>query len=108
MITNGLFIIESTIGKDTSMNGSNILLVIGILGVAWYAVSSMLICNALQKRGFKLNFILLRLFIIKYASQYKEITTAETGKTGPLFYHWIISINVVLLMAILIVLFKFG
>jgi hypothetical protein len=84
----------------------SVLLGIAILAVAWYVVTSMLICNALDKRGIKVNFLLMRMFIIKYASQYKEITRTETGKTGPLFYHWIISINIALVAVVIILLLK--
>ena len=83
-------------------------LIIGLFAMVWYVVTSLLIYKELQKRGVKMNFLLLRMFIIKYASHYKEITRKETGKTGPLFYHWIISINIALLMMLLIILFRFG
>jgi hypothetical protein len=35
-----------------------------------------------------------------YANRYKKITLEETGKTGSLFYHWIISINTALVFAV--------
>jgi hypothetical protein len=37
--------------------------------------------------------------IIPYANKYREITKKETGKVSSLFYHWVISINVVLVFA---------
>jgi hypothetical protein len=52
------------------------------------------------------SFLFLRILIPKYASQYKEITLKETGKVGPLFYHWIISINIALISVILILLIR--
>ena len=42
------------------------------------------------------SFLWLRFFAPKYASQYKRLTTKETGRTGPLFYHWLVSINAAL------------
>jgi hypothetical protein len=35
-----------------------------------------------------------------YAHRYKKITLNETGKVGPLFYHWVIAINTALVLAI--------
>jgi hypothetical protein len=77
-----------------------------ILGVAviWYVTTTMLIYDALRKRDFNVNFLLLRLLAPKYASQYREITRKETGRTGPLFFHWIFSINTALVAAIVIIL----
>jgi hypothetical protein len=56
----------------------------------------MLIVNEVSKRGVKINFFLLRLLIIKYAEQYKQMTRQETGRVGALFYYWIASINLAL------------
>ena len=83
-----------------------IFLIVGLLAVAWYVVTSIMICGALQKRGIKINYLMLRMLTIKYASQYKEITLKETGNVGPLFYHWIISINIALVFFILYVLIR--
>ena len=81
-----------------------ILVVIGLIAVIWYVVATLLIYEALRKRGFPVNFLFLRLFAIQYANQYKEATRDETGKVGPLFYHWVISINLALVVLILLVL----
>jgi hypothetical protein len=74
---------------------------LAIAAVAIYVVFSMLIVHELQKRNVKINFFLLRLFLLKYANQYKEMTQRETGKVGTLFYGWIVSINAALIFAIL-------
>ena len=74
------------------------------LGVTWHLVVTMMIYEALRKRGLKVSFILLRLLAPKYASQYRDITRKETGKTGPLFYHWVVSINTAWVAAILLIL----
>jgi len=74
------------------------------LAVTWHIVVTMMIYDALRKRDLKVSFILLRLLAPKYASQYREITRKETGKTGPLFYHWVVSINTAWVAAILLIL----
>ena len=73
------------------------------IAVIWHVVATMMIYEALRKRGLKVSFILLRLLAPKYASQYREITRKETGRTGPLFYHWIVSINTALAAVVLFI-----
>ena len=41
-----------------------------------------------------------------YAHRYKKITLEETGKVGPLFYHWVIAINTALVLAIAAIISK--
>jgi hypothetical protein len=86
------------------MNFSNLLIVIGIIAVIWYVTTTIIIYENLRKRNIKVCFLLLRFLAPHYANQYKEITFNETGKIGPLFYHWIISINTALAVAILFIL----
>lgn len=75
---------------------SNVLLGIGFAGLAWSIVSALVITDALQKRGIKINWIFLRIMIIKYIGQYRDVTRKETGRTGPWFYSYIIAVNVAL------------
>jgi len=67
-----------------------------------FVITTIRIYHFLKERGEDVNFLLLRLKMISYAERYKQITRSETGKTGPLFYHWIISINMALLLFILL------
>ena len=60
-----------------------------------------MIVHQLSKRGVKINFFLLRVYLIKYIHQYKQLTLKETGKIGPLYYPCILSINLALLLAII-------
>ena len=62
---------------------------------------SIMIAYQLEKRGININFLLLRIFILKYLGQYREVTRKETGKTGLLFPAWIISINLAFVFVIL-------
>lgn len=75
-------------------------LIAALVFVAFYVVFSMMIVHALSKRGVKINFLLLRLFLIEYISQYKEITMKETGKPGPLYYPCVGSVFLALVLAI--------
>ncbi|MBN1558625.1 hypothetical protein JW998_00130 [candidate division KSB1 bacterium] len=83
------------------MNLSTIFFVLAFTAIAVYIVTSMKIVSELQKRGIKINFFLLRLYLIKYAQQYKEITRQETGRIGSLYYLHIISVNTALVGAVI-------
>jgi hypothetical protein len=83
------------------MNVSDILLVVAIVSALWGVASAVLIAEALRKRGVKINWVFLRFLILsKYLGQYRDITRQETGRTGPLFYSYIIAMNLALVLAI--------
>jgi len=81
------------------MNITIFIVVIAVIALIWYVVSSIMIYNELKKRNVRVNFIFIRFMIIPYANKYREITKKESGKVGSLFYHWVISINVTLVFA---------
>ena len=88
------------------MNPATLLIAIGLIGIIWYVVSTIRIYAYLSDRGINLNFLFLNILILKYASQYKELTLKETGRIGPLYYHWIIPINIALVCAIILLVIK--
>jgi hypothetical protein len=79
---------------------ANVLLIAALVFVGLYVIFAMMIVGELSKRGIKINYFLLRLLIIKYISQYKQITLKETGKVGPLYYPCIASVSLALVLAI--------
>jgi len=76
------------------------LLILALVFGGLFVIFSMMIVRDLSKRGVKINFVLLRLYLIKYISQYKQITLKETGKIGPLYYPCIVSVILALVLAI--------
>ena len=80
---------------------ANALLASAIAFVIFFVVFSMMIVHELSKRGVRINFFLLRLYIIKYIHQYRRITKEETGRVGPLYYPCIGSVNLALICAVL-------
>jgi len=64
------------------------------------AVATILVVRELQKRHIKTNFLLIRLYIFKYLSQYKTVTIEEEGTPGSLYHVWISSIILMGLCAI--------
>ena len=79
---------------------SNLFFVLAIICAVSGVVSSIVIASLLSKRGIKINYPFIRVLIIKYVHQYRKITQQETGKPGPWFYSFVISMNLALIFAI--------
>ena len=45
--------------------------------------------------------------ILKYLSQYRRVTLEETGQVGSLFYHYVIPLNIALVLMIILVVLMF-
>lgn len=83
------------------MNAFIAFISLALAAVAINIVFSMFIVRELQKRNVKVSFFFLKLYLPKYAHQYKQITLQETGQVGLLFYGWLVSINAALVFAII-------
>lgn len=77
----------------------------GLCGV-WNGIAGGMIYFDLRGRGEKVNFFLLRMMAPWYAYRYRRITREETGRTGSLFYHWVVSINSALVFAVVAIVLK--
>ena len=75
---------------------------LGVLCAIWGVVAALLIARDLEKRGESVNYIWLRLLIIKYLGRYAKITQEETGQVGPLFYHYVVPLNVALVLFVVL------
>ena len=49
-----------------------------------------------------MSVVWLRLMILKYLHEYSKITREETGRVGPLFYHYVVPLNVALVVVIVL------
>jgi hypothetical protein len=67
----------------------------------WAIVSILLVTRFLDVRGVPTPFPLIGLFAFRNLRRYREITRRETGKTGPLFASYIISINAALILVVI-------
>jgi len=83
------------------MTPSNTFLVLAVLGLAWGIANMIRITAWLQRRGVKINDLFLRVLIIRYVHQYREMSRAEFGQVGPLFYNYVIAMNVALVCAVM-------
>ncbi len=68
-----------------------------MIGIAYFFA----IVSFIQQRGVKINWFLIKLYMPRYVSKYREITMRESGRPGPLFYRFIIFMNITLVTAIL-------
>ena len=77
-------------------------ILVGLLLVCaiWAVTAAVLIARDLEKRGIPVSFVWLRLMILKYLHQYSKITREEKGRVGPLFYHYVVPLNVALVLAV--------
>ena len=80
-----------------------LILVCGV----WAVVASLLIARDLERRGVHVSYLWLRVMIFKYLSQYRRVTLEETGQVGSLFYHYIIPLNMALVLTIILVILMF-
>jgi len=79
---------------------SNSFFVLAVLSALWGVVSSIVISSFLSRRGIKINYLLIRVLVLKYIRQYYRITMQENGRPGPWFYSYVISMNLALVLAI--------
>jgi hypothetical protein len=78
------------------------LMGLGVICVVWAVVAAILIASDLHKRGMAVSVIWLRLMILKYLHEYAKVTREETGRVGPLFYHYVVPLNVALVIVIVL------
>jgi hypothetical protein len=88
------------------MNLSDLFLYLGLAVMIFNVVVTMIIISKLSRRGVKINIVFLRLLFPKYVHQYKKLVTQEAGKESPLYYFWLVSINLALALCIVGLLIK--
>jgi hypothetical protein len=82
------------------MTVPTVLLIAAVACVACATVSVVLISVDLDRRGLRTPLPLLRALVFRNLDRYRTATRAETGKTGILFYAFVIPINLALLFAL--------
>jgi len=74
------------------MSMREIFLGIAVLAIFTNVVTLILIMAALNRRGYKTNILLARIYTFKYLSAYREATRKETGQPGRLYSLWVFTI----------------
>lgn len=83
------------------MTMTTLLVAVAAVAVVWGIVAGVLIFETLRRRGQAASFVRIRLLLPAYVHRYSVITRDETGRTGPLFYHFVVAFNVALVAAVL-------
>ncbi len=85
---------------------SNTFFILALGSAVWGVVSSIVITAFLARRGVKINYVFIKVLILKYIYQYRKITMQENGRPGPWFYSYIVSMNLALILVIIGVVLK--
>jgi hypothetical protein len=62
-----------------------VFLGLGAAAALVHVASYIMIMAALDRRGYKTNFFLARIYFGRYLRAYREATLKETGRPGPLY-----------------------
>jgi len=71
----------------------SVLLFLAVVCVVWAIASFFGISAYLERRGIKTPLLWARALVLRNVSEYRRISKAETGKVGPLFCSYVISIS---------------
>lgn len=86
--------------QESEMVMSNTFFILAIASAVGGVVSSIVITSFLARRGVKINYVFIRVLILKYIHQYRKITMQENGRPGPWFYSYVVSMNLALVLTI--------
>ena len=85
---------------------SHILLILAVAAVAWGCINAVRMGAELTRRGEKVNWPLMRLAMLHWVGRYRELTTAEDGRPGPLYRQFTIAMPLALFLALLALLLR--
>ena len=68
----------------------DIIMGAALLCVVWAVAALILITRKVTGKGEKINFFLFNLILLRNLSKYQDVTRSERGRTGRLFYHFVI------------------
>lgn len=60
--------------------------------------------NYLKNKEVKTPLFGMEILMVKYVNKYRIITKQETGKVGPLYYQWLVSLMIVLVSIVIVLL----
>ena len=72
-----------------------LFLVLAAVCVVWAVTSALLITQALARRGIKTPFPFVGALLFRNLGLYRKETLRGTGRVGPAFYSYVVSINLV-------------
>ena len=88
------------------MSTLDILMILALVCIIWSITSLMILSGKVSKSGTRVHFFLITLLFFRYISIYEDLTRKETGKVGPLVYHFVIPLWIALILVIVWILFS--
>ena len=82
------------------MNVSYVFLFLAAVCAVWAVVSAVLIAMAMERLGTKTPFLFIGVLVFRNLRRYREVTRKETGRTGLLFYSYVVPINLAWIFAL--------
>lgn len=82
------------------MNVTNVLLFLAAVCGVCSVVSAVLVAKAMERFGIKTPFPFIGVLVFRNLHMYQEVTRKETGRTGPLFYTYVVPINLAWVFAL--------
>ena len=82
----------------------DIIMFVALVCVVWAVTALVLITRKVSKKGEHINPFLFNLILLRNLSKYQEQTMAENGKTGHLFFHFVIPMWIAFILVLVWVL----
>ena len=77
--------------------------------VIWGVVTMVCTAHVLSQRGVRINYPLFGLLMVfEYLPRYRALTLQEAGRVGPLYYSYILAMNLALAAVILLLTIQLG
>ncbi len=67
----------------------------------WAGVSAVFLADALGQQGIRTPFPFWGVLVFRNLHRYSALTRSATGRIGPLFYSYVVAINVALTLVVI-------
>jgi len=78
----------------------NVFAALAIASLVWGIISAFRIVYYLSTRGVRINYIFMRVMILKYVAQYHQMTAKQNGRPGPWYYSYVTAMLLALVFAV--------
>ena len=75
------------------MKVGDLFLGLALVSVAWGIIAMIAMTMFIADRGEKINFFLLRIYVIRYMNKYRQITQEEEGRPGGWYTTFLIAMG---------------
>lgn len=82
------------------MTSTSVLLLLAAGCGLWAGISAVLLAAARRQRGVRTPFPLWGVLVFRNLHRYSDLTRGTTGKTGPLFYSYVVATNAALVLVV--------